>query len=594
MKAMKNKIAGKLFLTYLGLVIICMLPMAIFTATSLKGYYLERIAGNLKSNAYLVKNFVQQDLISKNLTNIDAQSKILGREITTRITIIDKEGVVLGDSQESPAKMENHADRSEIKKALIGETNRNIRYSNTLKMDMMYLAIPIFENGQIVGVTRLSLPLTEVNIKIAYIYKMIFLGTLLALFVAIAIGFIAARMITQPLRDMTGLAKDISKGNFNRKINIRSKDEIGELAQSLNQMSEQLKAKIQTIADDRNQMRAVLGSIIEGVMAIDKNEKIILFNPALEKMFNLNKNKAMGRFFYEVIRNNDLNNILKEAMQRKTLVTKELNLFLPEEKIFQVHALPAKDKKDISGVIAVLHNITEIKKMEKMRIEFVANVSHELRTPLTSIKGFIETLKDGAIDDSQNNRRFLDIIETHAERLNNLINDLLELSKIESKEMKTEFQTLNLKNLVEKTVFNFKEALKQKDIIAAIDFPTDFPQVKVDAQKIEQVFNNLVGNAIKFTPENGKIKIKGFDKQEMVQIEVSDTGIGISQEHLSRLFERFYRVDKARSRELGGTGLGLSIVKHIIQVHGGTVGVESKVGKGSRFFFILPKNQSSA
>ena len=572
-----------------------MLTVGIFTTASLKNYYLERISFNLKSNAQLVKDIVKQDLTFGNLTNINSQSKILSKEIATRITIIDKQGIVLGDSEEDPARMENHADRPEIKQALAGKAGTSLRYSNTLKMDMMYLAIPIIENGQVIGVTRLSLPLTEVKTKIAYIHKMIFLGALLALFIALGIGLLVARMITKPLREMTGLAKDIASGDFSRQIDIHSNDEVGQLAQSFNQMAGELKTKIETILEDRNQLSAVLTSVIEGVVAIDRNEKIILFNSALQKLFNLTRDKAIGRFFWEVIRNNELNDLLREVMEKKDFREKELTLFFSQgEKIFQVHALPIKGEKVISGVVAVLHDITELKKLERMRIEFVANVSHELRTPLTLIKGFIETLKRGAIRDSKNSQRFLDIIESHTERLNNLIDDLLELSKIESKEIKMEFQPIDLREVIEEVVSNFKEAIDEKGHTVEIDIPPDFPQVEVAPERIEQVFINLLDNAIKFTPAGGKICIRGTVKEKDIQIEVSDTGIGIPKEHLSRLFERFYRVDKARSRELGGTGLGLSIVKHIIQAHSGTVGVESKANKGSRFFFTLPKKQISS
>jgi len=449
-----------------------MLTVGIFTTASLKNYYLERISFNLKSNAQLVKDIVKQDLTFGNLTNINSQSKILSKEIATRITIIDKQGIVLGDSEEDPARMENHADRPEIKQALAGKAGTSLRYSNTLKMDMMYLAIPIIENGQVIGVTRLSLPLTEVKTKIAYIHKMIFLGALLALFIALGIGLLVARMITKPLREMTGLAKDIASGDFSRQIDIHSNDEVGQLAQSFNQMAGELKTKIETILEDRNQLSAVLTSVIEGVVAIDRNEKIILFNSALQKLFNLTRDKAIGRFFWEVIRNNELNDLLREVMEKKDFREKELTLFFSQgEKIFQVHALPIKGEKVISGVVAVLHDITELKKLERMRIEFVANVSHELRTPLTLIKGFIETLKRGAIRDSKNSQRFLDIIESHTERLNNLIDDLLELSKIESKEIKMEFQPIDLREVIEEVVSNFKEAIDEKGHTVEIDIP---------------------------------------------------------------------------------------------------------------------------
>ncbi len=423
------------------------------------------------------------------------------------------------------------------------------------------------------------------------IFSLNFRAVLLTLFFASAVSFMAARMITKPLEDIKSLAKHIGNGDFTKRIKIRSNDEIDELAGTFNQMAEELKTKLQTITEDRNEMRAILSSMIEGVVAIDRDEKLILFNSACEKLFNLSKAQVIGKFFWEVIRHNELNNLLKEAVNKGKLQTKELTLFLSEEKMFRVHALPIKGEEGISGVVAVLHDITEIKRLERIRIEFVANVSHELRTPLTSIRGFIETLKDGAIDDPKNSRKFLNIIETHTERLNNLINDLLGLSKIESKEIKMEFQLANIRELIEDVISHFKGAIEQKGHRIEIDFLADFPQVEIDSEKIERAFNNLLDNAIKFTPKNGRICIRTVDKEKDIQIEISDTGIGIPQKHLPRLFERFYRVDKARSRELGGTGLGLSIVKHIIQAHGGTVGVESKIDKGSKFFFTLPKNQ---
>ena len=590
----RTKIVWKFFLTYLVLIVICALTVGIFATVSLRNYYLEGIASNLKSSAHLVKNLVKQDLSSGNVSNIDFRSKILGKEISTRITIIDKEGLVLGDSREDPGNMGSHADRSEVKEALTGKTGRSIRYSNTLRMDMMYLAIPIIRSGQIIGVTRLSLPLAEVETKIDYIHRVILAGALLAAVVALGIGLLVARKTTKPLRDMAGLARNIASGDFGGKIKVHSNDEIGKLAHAFNQMAEELKTKIQTITDDRNQMQAVLTSVIEGVVAVDGNERVILFNSAIEEMLNLDRDRVLGQFFWEVIRNSELNALLKEAMEEKRLQTKELILLFPQEKIFEVHALPIKGEEDISGVVAVLHDITEIKRLEKMRTEFVANVSHELRTPITSIKGFIETLKDGAIEEPENNRRFLNIIETHAERLNNLISDLLELSRIESREIGMEFHPVNLRESIENVVFNFRRAVEQKGYIVEIDIPLDFPQVVADPEKMEQVFSNLLDNAIKFTPEKGKICIRAIDRGKNVQIEISDTGIGIPREHLPRLFERFYRVDKARSREIGGTGLGLSIVKHIIQAHGGKVGVESESDKGSKFYFILPKNQISS
>ncbi len=344
--------------------------------------------------------------------------------------------------------------------------------------------------------------------------------------------------------------------------------------------------------DDRNRIRAILSSMIEGIIAIDKSEKIILFNSAIKRMLNIEENIVLGKLFWEVVRNNEIHAILKEAINKKTLQKKELTLYYPTEKIFQIHALPIKDKDNISGAVAVLHDITELKKLEKMRIDFVANVSHELRTPLTSIKGSIETLMNGAIDDKLNNRRFLNIIEKHTQRLNHLINDIIELSCIESGDIKLNFQPLNIKEIIDMVILNFQEAMTKKNLTVTINLPNAMPLIKADAKKIEQVFDNLIDNAIKHTDQGGSISVNADLKDEIISIALSDTGEGISEQDIPRIFERFYRIDSARSRKEGGTGLGLSIIKHIVLSHGGTVSVKSELNKGSTFFITLPFSHS--
>lgn len=432
------------------------------------------------------------------------------------------------------------------------------------------------------------------SFKIVHIQRMVLLGAVLGSVLALGIGFLVARMVTKPLREMTGVSRDIARGDFTRKLRVRSKDELGQLAEALNLMSEELRNRIQTITEDRDKILAVLSSIVEGVVAVDREEKVILFNSASERMFALPRDKVMGEFCWEVLRNNELNNLLKEALDKGNLFSRELTMLFPREKIFEVHAVPLGGKEKVWGAVAVLHDITGTKNLEKMRVEFVANVSHELRTPLTSIRGFIETLKEGAIDDPKAKVRFLNIIEKHADRLDSLIDDLLQLSRIESRDIKMELRPVNLEELIDEVVSNFREKIKLKGHTVEANVSPALPRIKADPEKIEQVLSNLLDNAIKFTSDGGRICLSALDKGEDIRIEVSDTGMGIPREHLSRLFERFYRVDKARSRELGGTGLGLAIVKHIVQAHGGTVNVKSEPGKGSKFFFTLPRNQSSA
>jgi len=590
---MKIRTQHKLFLIYIGIIIICIISIGIlFTAMlTLKNYHLERLTSQLKSNALLVSRIIKPYLIKGDPSSIDYQCKILGKEITTRVTILDKKGTVLGDSKEDPNRMENYTNNSEIKQALTKKIGVNLRHSNIFKIDCIYLATPIIENDQVIGVTLLSLPLNEVKAKITHVYNIIILGILLVSSIALGVSFLVIKMINKPLQDMSSLVKAIKNGNLTKKTKIYSRDEINKLADIFNQMAKELKAKIQTITEDRDKIEAILTNIAEGVIAIDENERLILFNPTCEKIFGFSKSKVIGKYFWEVIRNNELNNLFGEVIEKGETKKCEITLFLPQERTFEVHISSLKRKEGLGGIIAVLHDITDLKNQEKMRIEFVANVSHELRTPLTSIKGFVETLKDGAIDDPKINRKFLSIIEKHTERLNNLINDLLQLSQIEFKETKMELQKTNLKELVEEVLFDLKGAIEQKEHKIVIDIPPDLDQVEADPERIKQVFINLLDNAIKFTPQNGNICIRAKAKGKYIQVEISDTGIGIPQEHQKRIFERFYRVDKARSRKLGGTGLGLSIVKHIIYAHGGEVGVESEPGKGSKFFFTLPKDK---
>ncbi|HDK26081.1 MAG TPA: HAMP domain-containing sensor histidine kinase [Candidatus Atribacteria bacterium] len=455
---------------------------------------------------------------------------------------------------------------------------------------MLYIAIPIVKNNQTLGIVRLSLPLTEVNENISNLHKIIILATAIALAIASIISLIISLTITRPLQEMTKVSQKISKGNFSKKLKINSQDEVGQLADSLNLMSEELENKIRIISEDKDKMRVVLSGVIEGIVAIDKEGRIILFNHALKNMIDCSSDIVLGKFHWEIIRNNQLNELLKEALQKGQALTREITLFSPQEKIFHASANPLTEKNKVWGAVIVLNDITEIKKLEKMRSEFVANVSHELRTPLTSIQGFVETLKEGAINNPEKAQYFLDIIEKQSNRLNNLIEELLQLSKIESQEIAMNLQSINLRDLIDKTILEFKEKIDQKEQQVKINISPQLPLVKADPEQIEVVFRNLLDNAIKYTPNRGKISISALEKAENIYIEVADTGIGISAEHLPRIFERFYRADKDRSRKLGGTGLGLAIVKHIVQANQGTIGVESKPGKGSKFFFTLPKN----
>lgn len=375
---------------------------------------------------------------------------------------------------------------------------------------------------------------------------------------------------------------------FTYKISAGSRNELEKLASTLNKMAKKLEDKIGEIEIKNQHLVAILESMVEGIIVVDKSSRIISVNHTVENIFNISKQNLEGRIFLEAIRNNDMVEIIDKVLKRGEFTSCELSLMWPVRKIFQINASPVFEKNAVTGCILVIHDITEIRKLETMRRDFVANVSHELKTPLTSIKGFVETLLEGGLNDKENNRRFLVIIQNQAERLNKLVDDLLSLSCLESKEMKPEKNNFGLWEQAEQVIIIFKEQLKKQGVDIKNELARDIV-INADKDKIGEVFVNLIDNAVKFNREKGVVRIYSLEQKSEIKIIIEDSGIGIPEKDIPRIFERFYRVDKARSRELGGTGLGLSIVKHIVELHGGKVGVESTEGLGSKFWFILPR-----
>jgi len=390
------------------------------------------------------------------------------------------------------------------------------------------------------------------------------------------------------LKEIIMVLNRLSQGELGQRAYIKSEDLIGELGQAVNLLAEKLENRIAVLEKENSKVRAILDNMVEGVVAVDKDTRIISVNPTFAKIFNISEKVCQGKLFLEIIRNSDISEIIAEVLIKGEFISKEISLVWPVQRIFQINASALFEREAISGCVLVIHDITEMRKLETMRRDFVANVSHELKTPLTSIKGFVETLLEGALEDKENSRSFLEIIRDHTDRLNSLINDLLELSSIESRQVKPENQEVNLKELSQKILLGFGSQLKKKSIKVEIDLP-DSLLIRVDPHQMEQVFTNLLDNAIKFNKDKGKVRIYAEEFIGEIRVTVEDSGIGIPEADVPRIFERFYRVDKARSRQLGGTGLGLAIVKHIVESRGGQVGVESTEGLGAKFWFTLPK-----
>ena len=473
---MKNRIVLKFFGAFAVLILIVVFVLNFFISLRLHGHFEQKITAELRSNAILVGDILETDLIEGRSEEIQQKTRRLADKLDLRITVVEEGGRVLGDSEQEPSLMVNHGDRLEVIKAVENGFGQSTRFSDTLNQDMKYVAVRVDRGGRVLGIVRFALPLSRVQPEIRSIYRIVLFGAVAAVIIALIVAYFVSRNITLPIRQMQETAQQIAKGDFGRRVRIKSKDELGELAKSLNTMADELQ----------------------------------------QKMENL-------------------------------------------------------------------------RRMDRMRTDFVANVSHELKTPLTLIRGYIETLEDRAMDDRKTAAKFISIIKEHADRLGNIVNDLLSLSELELSDDSVHKTEFDLKELIDEISLGFGRVLAEKKQTLTVSSQEGDLRIRADYDKIEQVFVNLIDNAIKYTKESGCIELSLVEQDRAVCINVQDNGIGIPKEHRDRVFERFYRVDKARSRDLGGTGLGLSIAKHIVLAHNGKITIESELNKGTEISVTLPK-----
>lgn len=585
---MQKKILG----TYLIVILLTLVLSGVLSSKAIETHYIQNLKENLVSQNHLIQRILKDEDISwENAVRLNKIANELSEKVDARVTIITPTGIVVGDSEEDYRIMDNHGNRPEIKGALKGEVSTVTRYSRTVKTRMMYVAMPIENDGEILGIIRLSVHLQDIMKMVQNIWEINVSAALISIVVVFFVGMKFSQDVTKPLRKMSIMASEIARGNFDRKINIRTKDEVKELADAFNFMTDRLKTTINQLEDGRGKMKAILTSMFDGIIAIDKHGKIILTNPSVEKILEFKEEPPIGKHVMEVVRNHELMDFFNEVFKENKPVFKEMKVIYPKIRFLRLHLSPIKmDDGSIMGAVAVIRDITELRKLERIRKDFVANVTHELRTPLTSITGFIETLLDGHYKDPEVTKRFLEIIDFESKRLSNLINDILDLSKIETGKVNFKNEQVDVKQVCLKVLKIFETRISEKNMQIRIDIPDNLPKALGDKGWLKHVFMNLIDNAIKYTPDGGKITISAEEHGYNIKVAVSDTGIGIPHDHQNRIFERFYRVDKARSRQEGGTGLGLSIVKHIIQSMGGKIWVESVEGKGSTFYFTLPKN----
>ncbi|MBF0521750.1 MAG: PAS domain-containing protein [Candidatus Omnitrophica bacterium] len=553
----------------------------------------QRILSDLSRKLNVATNSLKENLPENpSFESLDTIADRLGENLDERVTIIRNDGVVLGDSKLDLSQVkgiENHLYRPEVQQALHTGFGLSRRFSSTLKVDLLYVAGLLSEKN-FQGVVRLAIPLSEIALISAKLKQLLLWALLLAFALAILLSFWTSLFISKPVRELSAIAKGIAQGYFTKHSHIRTNDEIQDLSDAINEMSDQIKLRMKEVISNKSKLETVLLSMFDGLMVVDAKGQVLFINDSLKRMFHIHQDYLHQKPL-EMIRNIEIQELTDKALEKKQGVeSRQLAVFIPEEKILWIHATPILKEEQNDGAVLVFHDITELRRLEKIRQDFVANVSHELRTPVSTIKGYAETLLDGALEDKENARDFVEIIHSDANRLASLINDLLDLSRIESGKLKLDFVPVDLNEMLTQVLEALSREIQKKNLTVTNYIPSNFPKVWVDQKSITQVFYNLMDNAIKYNKEGGLIKISAEEKgPRTASVTVADTGEGIPSEDVSRIFERFYRVDKARSRELGGTGLGLSIVKHIIQAHSGEVSVESQLGRGSAFSFTLPK-----
>lgn len=535
---------------------------------------------------------IAKAIVAGNTVVVDALCKSLGQVSGTRITVILPSGVVIGDTDEEPANMENHDGRPEILEAKASGMGSSIRHSSTLHQRMMYRVIRCGETSPPLCYIRTAIPITFLDEALTSTRLRMFIDGLFIAIIAAVIGLVVSRRLSRPLEVLRQGADCFASGDLDSRLRIHGASvEIDALSQAMNTMAEQLGQRIAIITSQRQEQEAILYSMVEGVLAVDADARLISVNKAATRFFSLDANEVLGRTLHQVIRNPALQKTVDDALATRRPVRCEIIFAQGKMRIAQVSATVLQDalRHDI-GALVVFNDITRIRKLENMRRDFVANVSHELKTPVTSIRGFVETLLDGAIDTPEDGRRFLGIIARQADRLNAIIEDLLSLSRIEkeAEEEKISLIMHPLDDVIEGAVTGCQPQAQAKSIIIVAE-KTNL-EARVNPRLLEQAVINLLTNAITYSDSGATVTVSVEANENDILMAVTDTGCGISAIHHERLFERFYRVDKGRSREAGGTGLGLAIVKHIALAHGGTVNVRSQPGEGSCFTIGLPRD----
>jgi two-component system, OmpR family, phosphate regulon sensor histidine kinase PhoR len=593
----KKKMIWHILPSFLIIIVLSLLSVTSYSTSYFKDFFLKNSEKELTTRTELIQiNFADIlpeaiiDADQDQILHIDELCKDIGEKTGTRVTIIFPSGVVVGDSFGDIEMMENHMKRPEIMEALQRKKGVSIRYSSTLDKNMMYIALPVMNDGRVIAVVRTAVSVSAIDNKIISVRNNILIALAFTILAAAIASLYVTRRITLPVEQMKTGATKFANGNLNERLAVPDVEELSELAITMNRMAENLDEKIKDFENRSMELEAVHASMQEGVIAIDKDEKIITINSAAAKIFDFPVSKLKGRYILEVARNFGLQKFIQRALATHEPVEEDIVITRDEDLTLNIHSTALYDSKERRiGTLIIFHNITRIRRLERMHKDFAANVSHELKTPLTAIKGFIETLQEMLVNnDTQQSEKFLKIIEKNVNRMIELINDLLALSRLERLQgTDIQYENQPMATLIQGAVNICYARINAKNITVSIYCPEDL-NCRVDPILMEQAIINLVDNAVKYNPEGSQIAIAVTRQDHSLDIEIKDNGIGIDKEHLPKIFNRFYRIDRGRSRNEGGTGLGLAIVKHIIQYHNGKIDVESIKGSGSCFKISVP------
>lgn len=555
--------------------------LTLYTSNILRQQYLDSLETRLTAEArLLVDECVPLFREGGSGFQIEEIAARWGQALDVRVTVIRSDGVVLGDSDQDPAEMDNHLWRPEIEAVSRGESGAVIRFSSTLGVDMMYVALPVLDGGEMAGFVRIAVPLSQITQQVSALRRSVTAVSLLIVLLAGVMAFVLAGNVSRPVVKITHMAERVASGDLSGRLIPTSQDEIGRLTAAFNVMADQLENRLNAVENQRNTLTTVLDRMADGVIIIDGEQHIQLINPAAARILSVTQQKAIGERFTTVARDHQVVEIWRHCCDLGKEQSEAVDV-LGRGPFLHMVVTPLRD----NACLVLFQDLTRIRRLETIRRDFISNISHELRTPLASLRALVETLQDGALDDPPAAQHFLRLMQDETDALAQMVEELLELSRIESGRVPLRLKPTPVEDLIRQPVERLRQQAQRADLVLSIDISTELPPVLADFERAGQIVTNLVHNAIKFTPGDGNVWVSAREQGDEVVIEVRDTGIGIPADDLPRIFERFYKADHARSG--GGTGLGLAIARHLVEGHGGRIWAESIEGKGSAFFFTL-------